>query len=88
MKPYIAAVKETISDIVDEIKMVNAAIVLRVALVGYRDFVEGRSEYTVFDFSTDITEFKKIIDASKAECPGNTDVCEDVLGGLHEVLKR
>lgn len=58
---------------------------VRVAFVGFRDFVDGDDIFSVHDFTSDIGAIKHFI--SDQQASGGGDVPEDVVGAMHQVLQ-
>ena len=58
---------------------------LRFSFVGYRDIDDGDNRVTVMNFSQNADDFKKFVSAIRAN--GGADECEDVFGGLEQVIK-
>ncbi len=82
MSTYIKNARDTISGILDEIKSVYPHAVLRVAVVGYRDF-EDKKRFEVFDFSSSTLDAKNFLDGLKAT--GGGDGPEDVNGAFQKI---
>ena len=83
MSPWIEAAKTEIKSIIDCLRNQFFNINIRVSIVGYRDYsVYKPSEnmYSIFKFSTDIAKCLKFLE--NLEAIGNSDLCEDVAGGL------
>ena len=59
--------------------------VVRVAFVGFRDFGDGNSIFSVHDFTSDIKAIKDFI--SNQHASGGGDLPEDVVGAMHQVLQ-
>ena len=60
-------------------------IVIRYAILGYRDFKEYKSkEWIKLDFVEDLNELTSFINSSEFQARGGDDIAEDVLGGLYE----
>jgi hypothetical protein len=57
---------------------------VRVAFVGYRDFVDEEDRIVSINLTEDISAFVDFMDEIKAH--GGGDQCEDVFGGLERVL--
>ncbi len=89
MSPYIAGVRDSINDIVDDLLnsslSENAVEDLRIAFVGYRDFGDGEKQFTLFPFTDNVADFRDFVAATQAS--GGANVPEDVCGGLDESLK-
>ena len=83
MSPYIEGSKNAIDHIVSEVTREYPEMQLRVAFVGYRDFGDA-DQYTVLDFEHNITSFKNFV--GSVEATGGADECEDVFGGLNQVI--
>jgi hypothetical protein len=91
INPYIGEIKNNIQTIIDTAKE-NNVLHIFFSFVGYRDFTEDpnssittHEEYDIFDFSKDKNEFENFL--KSVEPSGGGDTCEDVLGGLSEVIK-
>ena len=59
-------------------------IVLRYAVLGYRDFKEYKSDWIELDFVEDLNVLTSFINSSVFQARGGSDIPEDVLGGLYE----
>jgi len=57
---------------------------VRVAFVGYRDFVDEENRIVSINLTEDISEVINFIAGIKAH--GGGDKCEDIFGGLERVL--
>ena len=58
---------------------------VRVAFVGFRDFVDGNKIFSVHDFTSDIGAIKSFI--SNQQAIGGGDEPEDVVGAMQQVLR-
>ena len=86
MGSWIQRSKDTLKTIIDQAKVENPSLKVRVSFVGYRDFGYGNKQYSVIDFSEDLDIVKSFISKQDAcSSPGN-DWPEDVQGGLHKAL--
>ena len=84
MHEWIQRSKETLKDIIDMVKADNPTLTVRVAFVGYRDFGDGKDQYSTIDFSENLDVVKAFI--SKQTASGGNDMPEDVQGGFHKAL--
>lgn len=82
MRPHIAAVKNSIKDIVQQIRRTNGNLNIRVSMVGYRDFCDGPNQFTVLDFVSSIDDFENFVDGVGAI--GGGDTPEDMAGGIQK----
>ena len=83
MSPWIEAAKREIKSIIECLKNQFFNINIRVSIVGYRDYSvydPKENMYSIFEFSTDIEKCLKFLKELRAI--GNSDLCEDVAGGL------
>merc|ERR1719159_1282913 len=76
MSSHIAGVKTQITQIVKDVQRTNPATQLRLAIVGYRDALEGDCGNTSFDFTDSLSDFVYNVERISAE--GGGDFCEDV----------
>ena len=84
MYTWIQRSKDTLKDIIDQVKNDNPTLKVRVAFVGYRDFGDGAQQYSTIDFTDDLNKVKAFI--SKQNATGGSDFPEDVQGGFHKAL--
>ncbi|KAL4481537.1 hypothetical protein ABPG74_007626 [Tetrahymena malaccensis] len=84
MQPWIDFVKQSIRDIIDQIKKTYSTFSFRYSFVGYRDF--GDAKVKNFDFNEDLNKFIKHLDAIIAD--GGEDIPEDMASGLKEGLNQ
>ena len=83
IKSQILTISSGIQNFLDE-QFPKTPIVLRYAILGYRDFGEYKSNWITFDFVEDLNELKNFINSGVFQARGGGDIPEDVLGGLHE----
>lgn len=84
MSPHIAAVKRSIKDIVQQILRTNGNLKIRLAMVGYRDFCDGKDRLQVLDFVSSVNEFERFVD--KLSAKGGGDTPEDMAGAVKKAL--
>jgi len=84
MAPWIENSKETLTNVIDQTIEGNANATVRVAFIGYRDFVDGDNIFSIQDFTTDIQAVKTFISTQQAT--GGHDLPEDAVGALHQTL--
>ncbi|KAL4481536.1 hypothetical protein ABPG74_007625 [Tetrahymena malaccensis] len=84
MQPWIDFVKQSIRNIIDQIKKTYSTFSFRYSFVGYRDF--GDDKVVNFDFNPNLDNFIKHVDTIKAI--GGGDIPEDMASGLKEGLKQ
>ena len=84
MYSWIQRSKDTLKDIIDQVKAENPTLKVRVSFVGYRDFGDGADQYSTMDFSENLDAVKSFI--SKQAASGGNDMPEDVQGGFHKAL--
>ena len=84
MHEWIQRSKDTLKDIIDQVKADNPTLKVRVSFVGYRDFGDGASQYSTIDFTENLDVVKVFI--SKQSASGGNDMPEDVQGGFHKAL--
>lgn len=84
MQEWIERSKETLHEIINNIKAQNKDLNVRVAFVGYRDITDPE-RFCVAPFTTDLDKVKDFI--SKRVADGGRDWPEDVQGGLNQALK-
>ena len=58
---------------------------IRVGFVGYRDHSDGGDRIVSIDLTENVSSVMDFIDS--VEAGGGDDVCEDVFGGLEEVIE-
>ena len=75
MSSWIARSKDTLKEIIDQIKSGNRGLKIRVAFVGYRD-IKDTERFTIQEFTDDVDEVKNFISKTKAD--GGADMPEDV----------
>ena len=85
MSSWIARSKDTLKEIIDAVKSQNTGLKVRVAFVGYRD-IKVIERFTIQEFTDDIELVKNFISKTEAGAIGNTDIPEDVQGGLNKAL--
>ena len=87
MASWIARAKETLKEIVDNVKASCAnQLIVRVCFVGYRDHCDGKQRLTVKGFTEDLDDLKKFI--SGVNATGGGDWPEDITGGLRTCLDQ
>jgi len=84
MQVWIERSKDTLKDIINNVKQSNPELEVRVCFIGYRD-IRDDVRFVVQDFSDDIELVKTFI--SKQVADGGRDWPEDVQGGLNQALK-
>jgi len=84
MQVWIERSKDTLKDIINNVKLSNPELEVRVCFVGYRD-IKDEVRFCIQDFSEDIELVKTFI--SKQVADGGRDWPEDVQGGLDKALK-
>eukprot|EP00924_Labyrinthula_sp_SR-Ha-C_P016240 maker-scaffold_52-augustus-gene-1.0-mRNA-1 protein AED:0.16 eAED:0.17 QI:0/0/0.5/1/0/0.5/2/1605/861 len=85
MSPWISLCKQTLTNIIDAAKDDHPELSVRVAFVGYRDFMDKNSLFYIHDFSLETEKLKSFI--AKAKDKGGNDIPEDLQGALHQGLK-
>ena len=85
MASWIERSKNTLKEIIDNVRKDNPDLEVRVCFVGYRD-VQDLPRFSLHDFTTDLDKIKKYISGVMAS--GGGDFPEDVQGGFHEALKQ
>ena len=85
MSAWIQRSKETLKEIIDNVRADNPDLEVRVCFVGYRD-IQDRPRFSIHEFTTDLEKIKKYI--SGVDANGGGDFPEDVQGGFHEALKQ
>eukprot|EP01065_Artemidia_motanka_P002739 TRINITY_DN11297_c0_g1_i1.p1 TRINITY_DN11297_c0_g1~~TRINITY_DN11297_c0_g1_i1.p1 ORF type:complete len:875 (+),score=258.65 TRINITY_DN11297_c0_g1_i1:58-2682(+) len=84
MTRHIEAVKCQIEAVVRDLEQSHAALSIRLAFVGYRDY--GTAErFTVLPFTSDVGLFRDFV--AGVRTLANTDPPEDVLGGLDKATR-
>ncbi len=77
MGSWIQRSKETLIEIIDNVKNQNQGLKVRVCFVGYRDFCSPANErFEIQDFTTDLNKVKNFIGKTLAR--GGGDGPEDV----------
>lgn len=84
MQVWIERSKDTLKEIINNVKQSNPELEVRVSFVGYRD-IKDDVRFCVQDFTDDIELVKTFI--SKQVADGGRDWPEDVQGGLDQALK-
>ena len=84
MCSWIKRSKDTLKDIIDQVRADNPTLKVRVSFVGYRDFGDGKSQDGTMDFTNNLGDIKAFI--SKQPASGGNDMPEDVQGGFHKAL--
>ena len=94
MQPHIDATKKAVTDVLKKMQEANPKTVLKVALVGYRDFNPFKSilpqeheagQYEILDFTDDMTIVYRDLDNVRAD--GGDDIAENMAGALNKVSK-
>ena len=85
MSSWIQRSKDTLKEIIDNVKSDNPDLDVRVCFVGYRD-IQDKPRFSIHEFTTDLDKIKKYISGVTAN--GGGDFPEDVQGGFHEALKQ
>jgi len=85
MQEWIERSKETLHDIINNIKAENEDLRVRVCFVGYRD-IKDTERFCIKPFTEDLDDVKNFISNQKAD--GGRDWPEDVQGGLHKALQQ
>jgi hypothetical protein len=80
MQEWIERSKETLHEIINNIKAQSKDLKVRVAFVGYRD-IRDTERFCVAPFTSDLDKVKSFI--SKQVADGGRDWPEDVQGGLN-----
>ena len=79
----------SLESMVVKLKSDYPELVLRFALVGYRDYLKSREkrkdQYVILDFVEDFQTFKKFAESQVGTASDNYGAPDDVLGGLHKV---
>ena len=83
MYSWIQRSKDTLSQIIDHVKLSNKGLTVRVSFVAYRD-VQDHNRFDVTDFTENIDLVKKKINEQPAS--GGGDFPEDVQGGFNKAL--
>lgn len=83
MQEWIERAKNTLHEIINNVKAENEALVVRVCFVGYRD-IKDTERFCVKPFTEDLDDVKAFI--SKVKADGGRDWPEDVQGGLQQAL--
>jgi hypothetical protein len=88
MNTWIERSKDTLKEIIDNVRADNPDLDVRVCFVGYRD-IESLPRFSIHEFTSDLEKIKKYISGVNTVSGGyNDDFPEDVQGGFHEALKR
>lgn len=85
MSSWIQRSKDTLREIIDNVKADNPELDVRVCFVGYRD-IQDKPRFSIHEFTTDLDKIKRFI--SGVNAMGGGDFPEDVQGGFHEALKQ
>jgi len=86
MGAWIDAIKHELSMIISHIQNEFQLSQIRISFVGYRDFSDGRKQFSLHDFTTNVEEIKLFIGKQKAI--GGGDLAENVIGGLAYGLQQ
>ena len=84
MGSWIQRSKDTLKQIIQQVKEENKSLTVRVCFIGYRD-VQDKPRFEIFKFSEDLDGAVKFIATMRAT--GGGDAPEDVQGGLNQALK-
>jgi len=84
MGPHIEAVKKNIKDIVRQIMRTNGNLKIRLAMVGYRDFCDGKDRLETLDFVSSVDSFEHFV--NKLVAKGGGDTPEDMAGAFEKAL--
>ena len=94
MQSYIDAAKKAVTDVLKKMQEANPNTVLKVALVGYRDFNPFKpilpqeheaGQYEILDFTDDMTNVHTALKNARAD--GGDDIAENMAGALNKVGK-
>lgn len=94
MQPHIDAAKKAVTDVLKKMQEANPNTVLKVALVGYRDFNPFKpilpqeheaGQYEILDFTDDMTNVHTALKNARAD--GGDDIAENMAGALNKVGK-
>ena len=80
----IASARRNVANIVNRIKSTFKSATVRVALVAYRDYTEGRRRFEILDFTDNVPRFVAFMGRVRAFRGG--DISEDVLGALDKTI--
>lgn len=83
MASWIERSKNTLKEIIDNVKNDNPDLDVRVCFVGYRDIQDG-NRFSIHEFTDDLDKVKKFISSVTAN--GGGDTPEDVQGGFHQAF--
>lgn len=84
MQAFLTEAKNKITAIVAEIKRIQPSAILRIAIVGYRDYIDGISDhFVILDFVTDVPTVQLKLGSIVAT--GGGDGPEDIAGALQKV---
>jgi hypothetical protein len=75
MSSWIQRSKDTLKEIIDNVKSDNPDLDVRVCFVGYRD-IQDKPRFSIHEFTTDLDKIKKYISGVTAN--GGGDFPEDV----------
>ena len=79
MGSWIVRAKETLQAIISNVLDANEGLVIRIGVVGYRDFTDHKL-YEVLPFTTVVADARNFI--AKLQAIGGGDAPEDLVGGL------
>ena len=85
MASYIDQVKSVVQNLVTKISNKFQNFSAQFAFVGYRDYGDGADRITCLPFTINLDNFRSFV--SNVKATGGADECEDVFGGLEEILK-
>jgi hypothetical protein len=84
MASWIERSKDTLREIIDNVKSDNPSLKVRVCFVGYRD-IQDHPRFSIHEFTEDLEKVKGFIKGVSAS--GGGEFPEDVQGGFFEALK-
>ena len=84
METYLHFAQEKIISIINKITQ-NSNVNVRVGFIGYKDYLEGDTNYIEYpELTNDVQKVKDFITSAYVE--GGGDTCEDMVGGLQFAL--
>ena len=84
MYSWIQRSKDTLKEIITNVKLSNPGLHVQASFVGYRDIKDGNKRFDVMDFTDDLDSVKKFI--ASMDATGGCDFPEDVQGGYNKAL--
>jgi len=84
MASWIERSKNTLADIIKNLKKDYAGLKVRVSFVGYRDIGDGAKRFDIFEFSENLDACTRFI--AKQQATGGADIPEDVQGAFNKAL--